>query len=91
MRRFVRRYEHTEEPAVRTAYGNLAGAVGIVCNALLCAAKPVSYTHLDVYKRQGPLFDENFRRAGANALRRTCNDGNLAFQTIHAYNFLSEW
>lgn len=39
MRRFVRRYEHTEEPAVRTAYGNLAGAVGIVCNALLCAAK----------------------------------------------------
>jgi len=39
VRRFVRRYEHTEEPAVRTAYGNLAGAVGIVCNALLCAAK----------------------------------------------------
>ena len=24
---------------MRTAYGNLAGAVGIVCNALLCAAK----------------------------------------------------
>ena len=39
MRRFVRRYEHTEDPAVRTAYGNLAGAVGIACNALLCAAK----------------------------------------------------
>ena len=39
VRRFVRRYEHTEDPAVRTAYGNLAGAVGIACNALLCAAK----------------------------------------------------
>ena len=34
VRRFVRRYEHTEDPAVRTAYGNLAGAVGIACNAL---------------------------------------------------------
>ncbi len=39
VRRFVRRYEHVEEPAVRTAYGNMAGMVGIACNALLCAAK----------------------------------------------------
>ena len=29
----------TKDARVRAAYGNLSGAVGIVCNALLCAAK----------------------------------------------------
>lgn len=36
---FVKRYRETSDPAVRAAYGQFAGAVGIVCNVLLCAAK----------------------------------------------------
>ena len=38
-RLFVRGYDRYEDPDVRTAYGKLAGAVGIVCNLLLFAAK----------------------------------------------------
>ena len=38
-RLFVRGYDRYEDPDVRTAYGKLAGAVGIVCNVLLFAAK----------------------------------------------------
>lgn len=34
-----RRHGAPENPAARTAYGNLAGAVGLCCNALLCAGK----------------------------------------------------
>ncbi len=36
---FIRDYRDIENPAVRSAYGKLAGLVGIVCNILLCAAK----------------------------------------------------
>ena len=63
------------------------GRVGgqLICQSASVGLIQVCNNHL------GPLFDENFRRAGANALRRTCNDGNFAFQTIHACNFLSEW
>ena len=39
MRLFVKNYRDTEDPAVRTAIGKLAGFVGIVCNALLFACK----------------------------------------------------
>lgn len=39
IRHFVRPAGDASDPAVRAAYGNLAGAVGIVCNVLLCAAK----------------------------------------------------
>lgn len=39
LRLFVRDSEHTESPAVRSAYGRLSGWVGIFCNVLLCAAK----------------------------------------------------
>lgn len=39
VRRFIKNAHEGNNPAVRTAYGQLAGAVGIVCNALLCAAK----------------------------------------------------
>jgi len=38
-RLFIRDYQNIENPAVRSAYGKLAGLVGIVCNILLCAAK----------------------------------------------------
>lgn len=41
VKRFVKRWEHTEEAAVRTAYGVLSGAVGICCNLLLFAVKAV--------------------------------------------------
>lgn len=36
---FVKDYEHTEEAAVRTAYGVLASMVGILCNLLLFGGK----------------------------------------------------
>ena len=36
---FVKNHENVEDPAVRTAYGNLSGGVGIFCNLLLFAAK----------------------------------------------------
>jgi len=36
---FVKDYQHTEDPAVRERYGKFAGAVGIVSNVILCAAK----------------------------------------------------
>lgn len=39
---FVKNYEATQEPAVRSAYGKLAGMVGIVCNLLLFAGKLVA-------------------------------------------------
>ena len=39
IRLFIRDPENTRSEAVRTAYGNLAGLVGIVCNLLLCAGK----------------------------------------------------
>ena len=38
-RLFIRGYQNHDDPNVRTAYGKLAGAVGIVCNLLLFAAK----------------------------------------------------
>lgn len=36
---FVKNSENVENPQVRTAYGNLAGIVGIICNILLCISK----------------------------------------------------
>lgn len=36
---FVKDYQNTKEPRVRESYGKLAGAVGIVSNAVLCLAK----------------------------------------------------
>ena len=36
LRRFVRGYPDVSRPESRTACGNMAGAVGIVCNLLLC-------------------------------------------------------
>ena len=36
---FIKDYENTESPAVRSAYGKMSGWVGIVCNILLCAGK----------------------------------------------------
>ena len=38
-RLFIRGYEHTDDPKVRSGYGKLAGAVGIFCNVVLFAAK----------------------------------------------------
>lgn len=42
LRLFVRDYEKTDQPNVRVRYGMLSGAVGIVLNVLLCAAKFVA-------------------------------------------------
>ena len=39
LRRLVRGAQNTEDPAVREAYGRLAGIAGVVCNVLLFAGK----------------------------------------------------
>ena len=39
IRTFVKGYQDPRDPAVRTAYGPLAGIVGILCNVLLFAGK----------------------------------------------------
>ena len=39
IKRFVRDYTDTADPAVRTRYGQFAGIVGIICNILLCLGK----------------------------------------------------
>ena len=39
IRHFVHNSRETSDPAVRLAYGQFAGIVGIVCNLLLCLAK----------------------------------------------------
>lgn len=39
VRHFVKGYEYKDDPKARTAYGQFAGIVGIICNILLCAAK----------------------------------------------------
>lgn len=39
IRLFIRDNAHPEKPAVRTAYGRMAGIVGIVCNLLLFSGK----------------------------------------------------
>ncbi len=36
---FIKDYQNTKSPAVRAAYGELSGAVGIVVNIALCVAK----------------------------------------------------
>ena len=36
IRLFIRQPGRAQDPKVRTAYGNLAGAVGMACNILLC-------------------------------------------------------
>lgn len=36
---FIKNYGDTEDNAVRSAYGKLAGKVGIICNVLLCLGK----------------------------------------------------
>lgn len=39
LRLFIKNYEDTHDPAVRSAIGKLAGATGIACNCLLTAVK----------------------------------------------------
>lgn len=38
-RLFIKDYQNTKDPAVRAAYGRMAGMVGIVCNLLLSLSK----------------------------------------------------
>ena len=44
--------------AHHVAAGSLAGHAAALNAAVLNTLRPVSYTHLDVYKRQGELPDE---------------------------------
>lgn len=43
-RRFIRHPNDTQDPATRTAYGNLASGVGMACNLLLCLGKLLAGT-----------------------------------------------
>jgi len=42
VQKFVRNAANTADPAVRMSYGKFAGAVGIVCNVLLCLGKGIA-------------------------------------------------
>lgn len=42
IKRFIKDHENIQSTSVRSAYGKLSGAVGIVCNALLCIIKLVA-------------------------------------------------
>lgn len=42
IKRFIDRYQETQDPAVREGYGKLAGVVGIVSNVILCTIKIIS-------------------------------------------------
>lgn len=44
IRLFVKNHENTRDPAVRGAYGRMAGVVGICCNLLLFAGKFIAGT-----------------------------------------------
>ena len=44
IRRFIRHPNDTQNPATRTAYGNLASGVGMACNLLLCLGKLLAGT-----------------------------------------------
>ncbi len=39
IRAFIKDFENTKDPGVRTQYGKLAGTVGIITNLILCVAK----------------------------------------------------
>lgn len=41
VRHFVKEYQDTENPVVRSRFGQFAGIVGIICNTILCFAKGV--------------------------------------------------
>ena len=44
IRRFIRHPNDSQDPATRTAYGNLASGVGMACNLLLCLGKLLAGT-----------------------------------------------
>ena len=44
IRRFIRHPNNPQDPATRTAYGNLASGVGMACNLLLCLGKLLAGT-----------------------------------------------
>ena len=54
IRLFIRDPDDTRDPAVRTAYGNLASLVGMACNLLLCIGKR-KFSILKQFPRQAIL------------------------------------
>lgn len=39
IKKFVKNYENTQNPSVRTAYGKFSSMIGVICNAVLFAGK----------------------------------------------------
>ena len=42
LKRFIKDYDNTKNPEVRTRYGVFAGIVGIICNLILFLAKIIA-------------------------------------------------
>ena len=45
LKRFIKDYDKTKNPEVRTRYGVFAGIVGIICNLILFLAKIIAGVH----------------------------------------------
>ena len=65
VKHFVRNYQNTEDLEVRTAYGILAGVVGIICNLFLFAVKFISGSLLHSVAVTADAFN-NFSDAGSS-------------------------
>ena len=60
VKHFVRNYQNTEDLEVRTAYGILAGVVGIICNMFLFAVKFISGSLLHSVAIMNKAFNFSF-------------------------------
>lgn len=67
VKHFVRNYQNTEDLEVRTAYGILAGVVGIICNLFLFAVKFISGSLLHSVAVTADAFN-NFSDAGSSII-----------------------
>lgn len=67
VKHFVRNYQNTEDLEVRTAYGVLAGVVGIICNLFLFAVKFISGSLLHSVAVTADAFN-NFSDAGSSII-----------------------
>ena len=70
VKHFVRNYQNTEDLEVRTAYGILAGVVGIICNLFLFAVKFISGSLLHSVAVTADAFN-NFSDAKIQRMQKT--------------------
>ena len=96
---FVRDYENTKDPAVRSACSKLSGFVGIVCNLLLFAAKLVIGTvsgavcnvqAIGQLLLRQPQGSPPFRDAGSQLFLIHCAPSFLCLQYAPAIRFCQQ-